>query len=158
MAQGAWETWLPWKNMIRFRTHYSETGHLAIPSILNWRSWRRWQEGHADTPWFHFTLPPWKQMNLPRERFPPHTRRKGDILIIRDKEFGAEKSLQTLLNSPYLPGYFFTKYCPSPMPSVLSILHNILTLYLNVTNASYSGHCFWSPFSCENSQRHVKIQ
>lgn len=74
------------KGVMGFRTRYLKIWPLGLLSILSWRGLRNGQkEGGSDR-----TLLPWRQeINLPRERCPPCTRRKGDILTTRDSEFKA---------------------------------------------------------------------
>lgn len=47
------------------------------------------QEGHSDLS----ILPREREIQVPHERHPPHSRRRGDILITRDTEFRAKKAV-----------------------------------------------------------------
>lgn len=75
------------------------------------------------------TLSSWKQeIKLPSEKYPPYNRRKEDILITGDREFGAKKSVQKYpvkltLIFPVISSPFTT---PGPNPSVLSIIHKFI--------------------------------
>lgn len=75
------------------------------------------------------TLSSWKQeIKLPSEKYPPYSRRKEDILITGDREFGAKKSVQKYpvkltLIFPVISSPFTT---PGPNPSVLSIIHKFI--------------------------------
>lgn len=72
-------------------------------------------------------------------KFPHCLRKKEDILITRDEEFGAKKSVQTnlvrltlLVTSPPFTG-------PRPNPFVLSIFTNLLFVYKLPCSSNFFG-------------------
>ena len=71
----------------------------------------------------------WKQeIKISYERYPPCPRRKEDIPTTGDREFGAEKFVQTNLVEPILI-FLVTSLpfsIPAPNPFVFTILHNFI--------------------------------
>lgn len=129
------------------RMRYPKIWPLRVLNILSWRGLRDWQmqEGPSD-----FILFPWKQeMTLQCERCPPGIRRKGDISVIREGEFRAEKAVRTnaVASSPFTT--------PSLNPFVSSILHKHI---VSLSKSFLLCLLLWFSFSCEGPHVHVKIQ
>lgn len=97
---------------------------------------KRQVQGHSDSPFSS-----WKQeIKLPCDRYPPCTRRKEDILITKDEDFGAYKSVQTNLVKLTLIFLFVSSFTtPGPNLFVWSILHKFIVCLKGI-----KSFLFWS--------------